>query len=110
IGEEQYEIKPNIGIFKISIIKGKNFKYVLYNKKMYRCSKKFEETNLKLLEICRKNYITEVIFSKSELSELFSIVIPKINDAIIIEDSLKEEFEKYKPKQLKVKVFLDFDR
>ncbi len=107
--ENQYAIIPNIEIFNVTIIKGKNYKYILNEEKLYRCTKEFENTNLKLLEIFRKNYITEITLGENELSQLFSIVIPKVKDAIIVEDLPKKEIEKYKPKELIVKVYLDFD-
>lgn len=110
MNDEQYAIIPNIEIFNVTILKGKKYKYVLANQKMYRCSKEFERTNLKLLELFRQNYMTEVLLGKEQLAELFSIIIPKVKDAIVIENMSEEEIEHYKPKELVVKVFLDFDR
>ena len=107
--EEQYTIIPNIEIFNVTIIRGKTYKYVLDKNKLYRCTKEFENSNLKLLELFRKNYMTEVNLGKNELSQLFSIIMPKVKDAIIIEDISEEEISKYKPKELGVKVYLDFD-
>lgn len=109
LSEEQYVIEPNIEIFNVTIIKGKNYKYILDKKKLYRCTKEFEKSNLRLLEVFRQNYMTEVTLGKHELSELFSIIIPKVKDAITIENMSEEEIGKYKPKELGVKVFLDFD-
>lgn len=110
IGEEEYSISPNIEIFNISILQGKDHKYVLDNEKIYQCSKEFEECNLKLLEIFRKNYITELKFGKGDLQQFFSIIIPKVKDAIKIENLSKEEIKKYQPEELVIKVFLDFDK
>ena len=109
MGKEQYGIIPNIDIFNVTIVKGKNYKYVIDKNKLYRCTKQFEKSNLKLLELFRQNYMTEVTLGKNELSQLFSIVIPKVKDAIIIENMTEEEISKYKPKELVVKVYLDFD-
>lgn len=106
----EYQIVPNIEIYKVNIIKGKNFKYILDDKKIYRCSKEFENTTLKLLELFRQNYITEVKLGEKELTELFSIIVPKVKDAIVLENIEEEKIEKYKPKELIVKVFLDFDK
>lgn len=77
---------------------------------MYRCSKEFEDTTLKLLELFRQNYMTEVKLGERELTDLFSIVVPKVKDAIVLENIEEEKIEKYKPKELIVKVFLDFDK
>ncbi len=109
LNEEQYTIIPNIDIFNVTIIKGKNYRYVLEKNKLFRCTKQFENTNLKLLDLFRQNYMTEVILGKEELSELFSIILPKVKDAIVIEGLLEEEIEKYKPRNLVVKTYLDFD-
>ena len=110
IDEENYVIIPNIEIFKVNIISGKTYKYLLNEDKIYRCTKEFEQSTLKLLEIFRSNYITELKLGKKDLTQLFSIVIPKVKDAIEIEDISENEIQKYKPKKLIVKLFLDFDK
>lgn len=110
INEEQYTIIPNIEIYNVTIIKGKKYKYVLDQKKLYRCTKEFENTNLKLLELFRQNYMTEVLLGKEELTQLFSIIIPKVKNAIVVENMTEEEIEPYRPKELEVKVYLDFDK
>lgn len=110
ISEEHFVILPNIEIYKINIIKGKKYKYILDEQKLYRCSKKFENTNLKLLELFRQNYITEIKLGKKELSELFSIVMPKVKNAIKVIDIPEEEIEKYRPKELETKLYLDFNK
>jgi len=108
--EQNYVIEPNIEIYKVNIIKGKKYKYILDEEKIYRCSKEFENSNLKLLELFRQNYMTEVKLGKKELAQLFSVIVPKVKNAITIENIPEEEIEKYKPKELIVKVFLDFDK
>lgn len=110
VKEEQYTIVPNIEIFNVTLIKGKKYKYVLDQKKFYRCTKEFANTNLKLLELFRQNYITEILLGKEELTQLFSIIIPRVRDAIVIENIPEEEIEPYQPKELKVKVYLDFNQ
>ena len=109
ISNKEYIITPNVEIFNISIIKGKNYKYVLINDKLHRCTKEFERSNLKLLELFRQNYLTELTLGEEELSQLFSVIIPKVKNAIKFEDISDQDIEKYKPKKLVVKVFLDFD-
>ena len=107
---EHFTIVPNIEIYKVNIIKGKKYKYILDDQKLYRCSKKFEDTNLKLLELFRQNYITEIKLGKKQLSELFSVVIPKVKNAIKVVNIPEEEIEKYRPKELETKLYLDFDK
>lgn len=107
---KKYIIIPNIEIFNVTIIKGKDFKYVLDENKLYRCTKDFENSNLRLLELFRQNYMTEVPLGEEELTQLFSIIIPKVKNAIKIEGVSQEDIDKYKPKDLGVKIFLDFDK
>ena len=108
--DDQYEIIPNIEIYKVSIIKGKSYKYILDENKLYRCNKNFEKSNLKLLEIFRQNYMTEVMLGKRELTQLFSVIIPKVKNAIKLKGISEEEIEIYKPKTLITKIYLDFDK
>ena len=108
--EGNFVIYPDKEIYEITILRGKLYKYILMDKKLYKCSKEFERTSLKLLELFRQNYVTEIEFGEEELTEFFSVVLPKVKDAIKIEGLTEEEIEKYKPKELVVKVFLDFDK
>lgn len=110
VEDNQYIIEPNIEIYKVNIIKGKNYKYILDDKKLYRCTTEFENTTLKLLELFRQNYMTEVRLGENELTDLFSVIVPKVKDAIIFENISKDDIEKYQPKELVIKVFLDFDK
>ena len=109
MSNSEYAIIPNIEIFNISLIRGKNYKYILEENKLHRCTKEFEASNLKLLELFRKNYITELTLGKEDLSQLFSIIIPKVKNAVKLEGIDEKEIEQYKPKKLAVKVFLDFN-
>jgi len=110
LNEDKYVISPNIEIFNINILQGKEHKYVLDDQKLYQCSEKFENCNLKLLETFRKNYITELEFGKDDLQQFFSIIKPKVKDAIKIDNLSEEEIKKYQPEELIIKVFLDFDK
>lgn len=107
--DNQYTIIPNINIFDIAIIRGKNYTYLLDKNKFYKCTKEFEKSTLKLLELFRQNYLTEVMLGKEDLSKLFSIIVPKLKKSIEIQDLSEEEIEKYKPQELVVKVYLDFE-
>ena len=105
-----FVIYPDKEIYEITILNGKLYKYILADKKIYRCNKEFEQTTLKLLQLFRQNYITEIEFGEKELAEFFSVVMPKVKNVIKTEELSKEEIEKYKPKELTVKVYLDFDK
>ena len=110
ISDDEYKIIANFDIYKINILRGKNYKYVLTDKNLYRCSKEFTNTNLEMLTLFRENYVSEVMLGKKEIGDLFSIVLPKVKNAIKIEENLKKEVEEYIPEKLRVKVFLDFDK
>ena len=71
--------------------------------------KKYNETVLKLLNVFRVNFAKEIIFTKAEFSDFYSLIFPKIDKCvdIVIDD---EEIEKYKPKELKAKVYLDYNK
>ena len=110
ISDDEYKIIANFDIYKINVLRGKNYKYVLTDKNLYRCSKEFTNTNLEMLTLFRENYVSEVMLGKKEIGDLFSIVLPKVKNAIKIEENLKKEVEEYIPEKLRVKVFLDFDK
>ena len=107
--ENDYEIIPNMNIFNMNIIRGKNYKYILIDEKLYRVTKEFEKSSMRLLEIFRNNYLTEVHLAKDDLKQLFSIIVPKVKNAIQLGNVSEEEIEIYKPKKLISKVYLDFD-
>ena len=110
-GEDEYKLASNIKnrITSISILEGKDNTYILGEKALYRCSKDYKETTLRLFKLFRENYLEEVYLDKSQVPELFSIVMPKIKNKIVMEQNLAEEIEKYRPQKLRVKIYLDFD-
>ncbi len=109
LNENELSLKPNIDIFKIHIFNGKNYTYVLYDNRLYRCNKEFSESVLKLIKSFRENYTSEMLLSKEDLKDFYSVVMPKIRNSIKITGILPEELEEYKPQKLAVKVFLDFN-
>lgn len=111
INSQEYKIMCNIDTSYNSydIIEGKEFTYFIMEDKLYRCSKKFKETTLKLLDVFRRNYTNEIKFSKSQMANFFSIVLPKVKDTITLDTIEPEEIEKYMPQKLGVKVFLEFN-
>ena len=62
-----------------------------------------------MLELFRKNFTEEMIFQKQELTSFFSVILPKVKKNINIEKLNPLEVQKYMPKELAVKLFLDFD-
>ena len=106
---EEYKIYPNIDIYEYELIKGKQYTYFLTKNKLYRCSQEFTENELKVLEVFRRNFETEIKFYKQDMPTLFSLVFPKIRKSMEIDKLNQEEIEKYIPEELYVKVFLDYD-
>ena len=108
-GKNEYRITPNIDVYNYEIIKGRKNIYILMDGIAYKCDKNFENTTLKLLQVFRNNFTTNIVFPKYELPQLFSVVFPKVRDKIETTNLNSEEVEKYIPKELFVKVYLDYD-
>lgn len=111
INEKEYKLKCGIETYNsYEIIEGKEYTYFLTKNKLYKCTKQYEETTLKLLEIFRKNYTKEIKFSREYMPQLFSIVLPKVKNDIKLDKIDEQEIEKYMPQKLGVKVFLEFNK
>ena len=112
-GKEEYQIVLNkkIDIMRdIDIINGREYKYLLIDDVLYRCDKKYEQTTFKLLKMLKDNFMTELIFGKEQLPELFSIILLKLKNSIEFKGINEQQIEQYKPKKLVVKLFLDYDK
>lgn len=112
ISDEEYKIilNNNINLTRdFSVFEGKNNKYVLLKRTLYKCSKNYENSVMKLLCIFKENYLTEISFGKEQLPELFSVIIPRLKNNIEYQEIEEQDIEKYRPKKLCVKMFLDFD-
>ena len=94
VNEKEYKIVPNIDIYDYNIITGKDYIYFEYKDCIYRCSKEFNNTTLKLLKLYRKNFTNEIKLRKEELSTLFSIVFPKVKKSLKYDKLNQEEVEK----------------
>ena len=111
-GKNEYKItiSPKVDLLReIEILQGRKSKYLLLENKLYHCSKEYDETVLKLIEMLKNNFLTELVFGKEQLPELFSVVLPRMKNGIVFEGIDENQIEKYKPKKLGVKMFLDFD-
>ena len=107
--EDTYKIVPNKEIFEIQMYNGKATTYILEKSTLYKCSKEFVNTNLRLLNILKDSYVLDLELSKEDLKDLYSILMPRVGNCIELGNIKEEEIEQYKPKKLGVKVFLDFD-
>lgn len=108
-GKNEYTLVPNIDVYDYDVLEGKNNTYILIDNILYQCDEKFKQTTLKLLQVFRNNFTNNIVFPKDELSKLFSIVFPKVRDKIEIDNLKQEEIEKYIPKELYVKLYLDYN-
>ena len=111
-GKNEYKItiSPKVDLLReIEILQGRKSKYLLLENKLYHCSKEYDETVLKLIEMLKNNFLTELVFGKEQLPELFFVVLPRMKNGIVFEGIDENQIEKYKPKKLGVKMFLDFD-
>lgn len=108
-GKREYILTPNIDIYEYEIIEGRNNSYLLLNNILYQCDENFKQTTLKLLQVFRNNFTNQIPFPKEEVSKVFSLVFPKLREKIDIQNIKNEEIEKYIPKELFVKVYLDYN-
>ena len=67
----EYKITTNADVYDYMVYDGRRYEYVLIGKKLYRCSKKYRNTVIKLLDIFRKNFTKEIILPTKELSNFF---------------------------------------
>lgn len=112
-GKNEYELTLNANIDvlrEIDILEGRECKYILLQDNLYRCDKKYENTTLKLIRILKDNFITELVFGKEQLPELFSVILPRMKNSIEFKGIDETQIQQYKPKKLGVKMFLDFDQ
>lgn len=107
--ESTYCLTPNIDVYGYDIFYGKNYSYFLIDNKMHKCLPKVENRNLELLEVYKKNYTQSIVFNENNLRNFFAIVVPKIKDNFKIKNIDKEQIEKYMPKDLYVKIYLDYN-
>lgn len=110
INTQEYKLICNIDTYNtFKIIEGKKYTYFLMEDKLYRCTKEYKETTLKLLEVFERNYTREIKFSKNQMPNFFSIVLPKVENSVTLDTIDQVEIEKYMPEKLGVKVFLEFN-
>ena len=106
--EKEYALIPNIDVYEYDVIEGRKAIYFFMQNILYKCDDNFKET-LKLLQTFRENFTNQIVFPKEEVPKLFSVVFPKVRDKIDIENLNEEEIKKYIPKELFVKVYLDYN-
>ena len=108
--DTDFALATNIDVFNYIIVEGKEFTYFWQDDKMYKCSKDFEKTVIKLLNTFKVNFTKEIILRKYEFADFYSLIIPLMKDKVNINNVDSEELSEYLPKKLKVKVFLDYNK
>lgn len=108
-GKQEYKLIPNIDIYGYEVIEGKKHLYFLMDQILYMCDRNFEQTTLKLIQVFRDNFTNQITFPKQEMTKLFSVVFPKLRNQIETATLTPEEIEQYIPKELFVKVYLDYN-
>ncbi len=108
-GKREYCFTTNIDVYNYELIEGKKYLYFWQDHILYQCQEEFKQTTLKLLQVFRSNFTSQIVFPKEETSQLFSVVFPKVRTQFEISPSLTEEIEAYIPKELYVKLYLDYN-
>ena len=108
--DTDYSLVTNVDVFNYIIIEGKEYTYFWQEDKMYKCSKEFEKTVIKLLNTFKVNFTKEIILRKDEFADFYSLIMPLMKDRIDINNVDSEELSNYLPRKLKVKVFLDYNK
>lgn len=109
MNQKEYKIITNIDVYDYTIYDGRKYVYILIKNKLYRCSKKYRNTVIKLLEIFKKNFTKEIILPESDLSKFFVIIEPNIKNNIEISDAEYKKIKKFIPPQLYAKLYLDYN-
>ena len=107
---KEFKIVTNIDIHNYKIFEGIEFDYILLKNKIYKYSKKYANTVIKMLEIFKKNFVDEITISKDEIATFFSVVEPYLKTNLNISKQDYEEIKNYIPTDLYAKMFLDYDK
>lgn len=110
LNEEDFALITNIDVYDYTVLKGKEYLYFLKDNKLFRCSNRFENTTLKLLTAFRVNLTSEIPFKKRELADLYSLIVPEMEDRIVLDNVSEEDLKEYLPSELKVNIFLDYTK
>ncbi len=106
---DMYRLEFNGNLAENDIIDGKEYKYIVTSDLLYRCSKNMSNGEVKLLETFKDMHRSSFLLSEEQLTDFYILIAPKCNDNITTKNVPKQEIEKYKPKELGVKLFLDIN-
>ena len=108
--EDEFNILTNTDIYDFSIFQGKNYTYFFQKNTLYKCTKEFDRTVLKMLNVFKVNFTKEIPLKKTEFADFYSLIINKMKEHFDLTKVDESELEKYLPKELKVKVYLDINK
>lgn len=106
--ENEFKLVTKNDIYSYSVIQGNKKTYFIEDKKIYICSKEFEENTIKILNTFKTNYTNEIVFSKKDFENFYSFIYEK-NKHISLEKLDEVEIAKYIPSKFIAKLFLDYD-
>ena len=107
--EKEFKLSTNVSIFDYKIFEGNKFDYILLDDKMYKYSKEYSNTVIRMLSIFRKNFIGEITIPKEGISSFFSVVEPYLKTNLNLSKLDENEIKQYIPAELYAKMFLDYD-
>lgn len=106
---DDYKIVSNIDRRYISYSTDK-YIYMFIDGIAYRCLRAKEKATFEVLDKVENNDIKALPLKKEMLPMFFSYVAPKISKNLNIDEIKDIDVEKYVPKPLHVKIYLDYDK
>jgi len=101
------EYKLSVSSSELKILQGLNKIYTISGNNVYEYDKNKYKDVFRLLSMFKTRAKSEFNFEKEELVGFVNNVLPKIRDNVSFENLPEEVVEKYIPKKLAVKVYLD---
>ena len=101
--KKEYALTTNVDIFDYIILKGKEYIYLWRDEKIYRCSKEYENSVIKLLDTFKINFTKEIVFKKEEFADFYSLVMPLIKGKVNLDEVNYEEIKRIYAKKTKSK-------
>ncbi len=103
-----FTLEQNIKDFRYILVTN-NYIYIYYSNKIYKCKNDFINRKYIILNSFLESYKNDISISRENLTNFFSLIYPDIKENTSISTEVLEEIKKYMPKELKKKLYLDFD-
>lgn len=101
---EQYSLSTNLYISFMS--SSSNYKYIIAENKLYRCSKEFENSVLPAVNIIMKQPSKTILLTKDYMGKFCSAVLPQISKYALVKTDM-EISEKFNVLPLSPSIYLD---